>query len=55
MARSVDTERLEAAGQIMLLLRRSPSFREIVAAHESGERPILVALADDPLQVHVTA
>jgi hypothetical protein len=50
MTRSVDTDRLAAAGQIMLLLRRSSSFREIVSAHESGERPILIALVDDALQ-----
>jgi hypothetical protein len=50
MTRSVDTDRLAAAGQIMLLLRQSPSFREIVSAHESGERPILIALVDDSLE-----
>jgi hypothetical protein len=50
MARTVDAKRLAAAGQIMIMLRQSPLFRETVAAHESGERPILVALPDDPLE-----
>jgi hypothetical protein len=49
MARTVDTHRLAVTGQILLMLRQSAPFREIVAAHESGERPILVALVDDSL------
>ena len=31
------------------MLRQSPLFRETVAAHESGERPILIVSIDDPL------
>jgi hypothetical protein len=34
----------------MLMLRQSPRLRETIAAQESGERPILIALADDPLE-----
>ena len=49
MARTVDTDRLAVTGQILLMLRQSPSFRELVSAHESGDRPILVALVDDLL------
>jgi hypothetical protein len=50
MARMVDADRLAAARQVMLMLRRSPSLRATIAAHESGERPILIALIDDPLE-----
>jgi hypothetical protein len=49
MARTVDTDRLAALRQVLLMLRRSSSFRETIAAHESGERPILIALIADPL------
>jgi hypothetical protein len=50
MARAVDADRLAAAGEIMSILRGRPSVREAIAAHVSGERPILVASIDDPLQ-----
>jgi hypothetical protein len=50
MARTVDADRLAAAGEIMSILRGRPSVRESIAAHESGERPILVTSIDDPLQ-----
>jgi hypothetical protein len=50
MARAVDADRLAAAGEIMSILRGRPSVRESIAAHESGERPILVTSIDDPLQ-----
>jgi hypothetical protein len=50
MARVVDADRLAGAGEIMSILRRRPSVRELASAQESGERPILVAAIDDPLQ-----
>jgi hypothetical protein len=50
MARMVNADRLAAARQVMLMLRQSPRLRETIAAHESGERPILIALAEDPLE-----
>ena len=50
MTRAVDANRLAAAGEIMSILRGRPSVRESIAAHESGERPILVTSIDDPLQ-----
>ena len=50
MARTVDADRLAVARQVMLMLRQSRALRETVAAHESGERPILIALIDDPLK-----
>jgi hypothetical protein len=50
MTRAVDADRLAAAGEIMSILRGRPSVREAIAAHVSGERPILVASIDDPLQ-----
>jgi hypothetical protein len=50
MARTVDADRLAAARQIMSMLRRSPSFRSAVPEHDSGDRPILIASIDDPLE-----
>lgn len=50
MTEAVDSDRLAAAGLMMSILRKSPLVRESVAAHESGERPILVASIDDPLE-----
>ena len=50
MARTVDADRLAAARQIMSMLRRSPSFRSAVPEHDSGERPILIASIDEPLE-----
>jgi hypothetical protein len=47
----VDADRLAGAGEIMSILRRRPSVRESISAQESGERPILVASIDDPLQI----
>jgi predicted transcriptional regulator len=49
MARAVGADQLAAARQAMLMLRRSASFRDTVAAHESGERPIVIVSADDRL------
>ena len=50
MARTVDADRLAAARQVMLMLRKSSALRETVAAHESGEQPILIALVEEPLE-----
>jgi hypothetical protein len=50
MTEAVEPDRLAAARLMMSILRESPSVRESVAAHESGERPILVASIDDPLE-----
>jgi hypothetical protein len=50
MARAAGADGLAVAGQIMSILRRSPEFRESVVAHDSGERPIMVAAIDDRLE-----
>jgi hypothetical protein len=50
MARGVGADRLAAARQVMSMLRQSPSFREIIAANASGERPIVIVSIDDPLE-----
>jgi hypothetical protein len=50
MGKAVDTDRLAAARQIMSKLRENESFRDSVVAHDLGERPIVVALIDDPIE-----
>jgi hypothetical protein len=49
MGSGISRERLEAAREMVTLLRTDRSFRDSIAVNTSGERPILVANAEDPM------
>jgi hypothetical protein len=50
MASGISQDRLQAAREVVTLLRTDRSFRDSIVVNPCGERPILVATVDDPME-----
>ncbi len=50
MASGISRDRLQAAREVVTLLRTDRTFRDSIAVNQSGERPILVANVEDPME-----
>lgn len=50
MASGISQDRLQAAREVVTLLRTDRPFRDSIAVNSSGERPVLVATVDDAME-----